>query len=73
MNNKEIQGLAQRYFSDSDNLHDYHAFFFDKDELLLSKVSFSWAKAQGHDESDSRLLSMYIVELACQNHLPYGS
>lgn len=68
MNNKEIQDLAKEYLSDIDNLHDYHAFAHDQDELLLSKVVFSWAKAQGHDGVKSRLLSLYIVELAYQNY-----
>ena len=68
MNNKELQDLARQYFLDKDNTYDYHAFAYDKDELILSKVSFSWAKAQGHDDVKSRLLSMYIVELAYQNY-----
>ena len=68
MNNKELQDLARQYFLDKDNTYDYHAFAYDKDELILSKVSFSWAKAQGYDDVKSRLLSMYIVELANQNY-----
>lgn len=68
MNNKELQDLAKQYFSEKENTYDYHAFAYDKDELILSKVSFSWAKAQGHDDVKSRLLSMYIVELANQNY-----
>ena len=68
MNNKELQDLAQQYFLDKDNTYDYHAFAYDKDDLLLSKVSFFWAKAQGHDDIKSRLLSLYILELAYKNY-----
>ena len=66
MSSKNIQSLAKEYLNDPDNQEDYNAFAHD--EVLLNKVALSWAKAQGHDDATAKLLSIYIVELAYQNH-----
>ena len=68
MSQKNIQSLAKEYLNDPDNQEDYNAFANGHDDILLNKVAFFWAKAQGHDVTTAKILSTYIVELAYQNH-----